>query len=183
MRLAFVAFLCLALVGCGQRRAVEVSEFPAGFHGWAVIVWSVPEYPAIPTDHGKLIERFSLDGVIITSSKQQFGWAKDEAYFIDAAGHRLPSLPRVPFGAVGQIQQSGHTMHYFQEFVGTDAELRAAPVDAPQLKKLFSKIYPAPNTALEPTAAAPSVSGTSSNPPAGGISTPVSSGGGSALDR
>ena len=39
------------------------------------------------------------------------------------------------------------------------------------------------NTALEPTAAAPSVSGTSSNPPAGGISTPVSSGGGSALDR
>jgi hypothetical protein len=40
-----------------------------------------------------------------------------------------------------------------------------------------------PNTALEPTAAAPSVSATPSNPKAGGDSTSASGGGGSALDR
>ena len=40
-----------------------------------------------------------------------------------------------------------------------------------------------PNTALEPTAAAASVSSTPSNPKAGDDSTSVSSGGGSALDR
>jgi Family of unknown function (DUF6843) len=155
MRLAFATFLCLALVGCEQRRAAEVREFPAGFHGWAVIVWGVPGYPPLPTDHGKLIERFSEDGVIITSSKQQFGWANDEAYFVDATGHRLPSLPGTPFGAVGHIQQDGRSMDYFQQFVGTDAELHAAPIDAPQIQKLFSKLYPAPNTALEPTPTAP----------------------------
>jgi hypothetical protein len=40
-----------------------------------------------------------------------------------------------------------------------------------------------PNTALEPTAAAPSVSDAPSNPKAGGESKSASSGGGSALDR
>jgi hypothetical protein len=40
-----------------------------------------------------------------------------------------------------------------------------------------------PNTALEPTAAAPSVSDVPGNPKAGGESTSASSGGGSALDR
>jgi len=40
-----------------------------------------------------------------------------------------------------------------------------------------------PNTALEPTAAAPSVSDAPSNPKPGGTSTSASSGGGSALDR
>lgn len=40
-----------------------------------------------------------------------------------------------------------------------------------------------PNTALEPTAAAPSVSDAPSNPKAGGESTSASGGGGSALDR
>jgi len=41
----------------------------------------------------------------------------------------------------------------------------------------------APNTALEPTAAAPLVSDMPSNPPSGGMSTSTPSGGGSALDR
>lgn len=143
MRLVFVIFLCLPFIGCGQRRAAEVQEFPVGFHGWAVIVWGVAGYPPLPTDHGKLIERFSDDGVIITSSKQQFGWAyDDEAYFIDAAGHRLPSLPETPFGAVGNMQQGGHSMDYYQQFVGTEAELRTAPVNAPQIETLFNKLYP-----------------------------------------
>jgi hypothetical protein len=158
MKPAHLIFLCLMLAGCGQHRNAEVREFPDGFHGWAVIVWSVSGYPQLPTDHGKLIEQFPTDGVIITSSKQQLGWAHDEAYFVDATGHRLPSLPNTPFGAVGNIQQDGRSMDYFQQFVGTEAELKAAPIDAPQIQKLFSKLYPAPNTALEPTATIPSVS-------------------------
>jgi len=40
-----------------------------------------------------------------------------------------------------------------------------------------------PNTALEPTAAAPSASDAPGNPKAGGESTSASGGGGSALDR
>jgi hypothetical protein len=50
--------------------------------------------------------------------------------------------------------------------------------------KVVGRYVPAaPNTALEPTAAAPSVSDTPNNSKAGGDSTSASSGGGSALDR
>jgi hypothetical protein len=121
MKAMYFVFAGLLLVGCEQRRAPEVREFPDGFHGWAVIVWNVPNYPQIPIEHGKLIERFFTNGVIITSSKQQFGWALDEAYFVDATGPRLTVLPNTPFGAVGHVQQGARNMDYFQQFVGTEA--------------------------------------------------------------
>ena len=137
--LTFSACLASVLIGCEQHRPAEVSEFPDGFHGWAVIVWGVSGYPPLPTDHGKLIERFPADGVIITSSTQSFGFANDEAYFITATGHRSPLRPNIAFGAVGNIQSGGLSMDYFQQFVGTDVELEKAPMDAPQLEILFSR--------------------------------------------
>src|SRR6185369_14770864 len=143
MKPAHLILLSLMLVGCEQRRAAEVSEFPDGFHGWAVIVWGVPGYPQLPTEDGKLIERFSADGILITSSKQQFGFAHDEAYFVDASGHRLPSRPTIAGAAVGGIQRGGRSMNFFQQFVGTKAELDAAPGDPPQVETLFSRLYPA----------------------------------------
>jgi hypothetical protein len=142
MKVMYFVFACLLLAGCEQRRAPEVREFPDGFHGWAVIVWNVPNYSQIPIEHGKLIERFFTNGVIVTSSKQQFGWAHDEAYFVDGAGHRLTVLPNTPFGAVGHIQQGARNMDYFQQFVGTEAEHKAAPIEAPQIQTLFNKLYP-----------------------------------------
>jgi hypothetical protein len=103
-------------------------------------VWGVPGYPPLPTDQGKLIERFPADGVIITSSTQRFGFANDEAYFINASGHRLPTRPNIAFEAVGNIQSGSQRMDYFQQFVGTDAELEKAPRDAPQLEILFDRL-------------------------------------------
>jgi hypothetical protein len=150
MKLAFATILCLIFVGCEQRRAAEVREFPDGFRGWAVIVWNVPGYPPLPTDNGKLIERFSADGVIITSTKQQFGWAHDQAYFVDAAGHRLPSRPNIAVEAVGGVQQGGRSMDYTQQFVGTKAELDAAPFEPPQIEPLFSRLHLVPKTTLKP---------------------------------
>src|SRR3954454_21691443 len=120
-------FLCLALAGCEQRRSVEVREFPQGYRGWAIIVWGVPGYPELPKDHDKTIERFPTNGIIITSSKQQFGWAHDDSYFVDGAGHRLPSRPNTPFETVSGIEQGGRKMDYSKVFVGTKAELEAAP--------------------------------------------------------
>jgi hypothetical protein len=140
MRLVFSAFVCLALVGCEQRRATEVREFPAGFHGPAVIVWEVPSYPAIQKVDGKLIEKFSTNGTIITSSKQQYGWAHDEEYFVDGTGHRLPSKPEGMFGSCGTMTQNGHTMIFETCFVGTNQTHTPDKVaDA------FQLLYGAPN--------------------------------------
>ncbi len=138
--------LCLMLLGCKQHRPAGVREFPDGFRGWAVIVWGVPGYPPIPLDHDKLIERFSADGIIITSTKQQMGWAHDEYYFLDAAGNRLASHPRIASEGTGGMEQGSQSMDYYLVFVGTEAELDAAPRDPPQVEKLFNHLYPAPNT-------------------------------------
>jgi len=138
-------FLCLALAGCEQRRPTEVREFPQGYRGWAIIVWGVPGHPELPKDHDKIIERFSTNGMIITSSTQQFGWAHDESYFVDAAGHRLPLRPNAPFETVSGIEQDGRKMDYSMVFVGTKAELQAAHIHPPQAEELFNRLYPAPN--------------------------------------
>lgn len=150
MKLMLYIMLGLMLIGCEQRRQIEVCEFPAGFRGWTIIVWGVNGYPPLPTVEGKVIERFPADGIIITSSKQQFGWAKDEAYFVDAMGHRLQSRPNVSVGSVGEIRESERSMHYSQQFIGTEAELRASPGDAAQVETLFSRLYSPPNTTLAP---------------------------------
>jgi hypothetical protein len=138
--------LCWMLLGREQLRQAEVYEFPNGFRGWAVVIWDVPGYPKLPIDQGKLVERFPANGIIITSTKQQFGFAHDESFFLDSSGHRLALHPNTPFGAVGGIKQANRSMDYFQIFAGTEADLRAAPIQAPQVEKLFSDLYPATNT-------------------------------------
>jgi hypothetical protein len=50
-------------------------------------------------------------------------------------------------------------------------------------KELVEVLTVWPNTALEPTAAAPSVSDAPGNPKVGGLSASTPGGGGSALDR
>jgi hypothetical protein len=143
MRFVFAACLSLMLVGCWQRRPAEVREFQAGFHGWAVIVWGISGYPPLPIEDGKIIERFPADGVIITSSQQQFGWAGDEAYFIDSSGKQLSLPPRIVVGHVGSIQQRSRRMNYSELFVGSEAELQASPkIGAPQIDKLFAQLCP-----------------------------------------
>ena len=136
----FTAFLSLALVGCEQRRPAEVREFPVGFQGLAVIVWEVSGYPPIPTVDSKLVERFPTDGIIFTSSKQQFGWAHDEEYFVDSTGHRLASKPEGAFGSCGTMTQDGHTMTFETCFVGTNQSDIRDKVD-----EAFRRLYAAPN--------------------------------------
>jgi hypothetical protein len=140
MKSAHVILLCLMLLGCAQHRRAEVYEFPEGFHGWAVIVWGVPGYPQCPTDHGTVIVRFPADGMVITSTKLEFNAAREGSYFRDAAEHRLTSRPNIAFEGNGFMHhdESGRDMDYTRVFVGTKAEFRAAPADAPQVEKLWN---------------------------------------------
>jgi hypothetical protein len=141
MKPAYLLILFFLLSGCRQRRPAEVYEFPKDFQGWAVIVWGVTNYPQIPTDHGKLIERFPTNGIIITSSMQQFGWAQDEAYFYDVNGNRLLALPTIAVESVGYEGDNKRKLDYAQAFIGTEAQLESAPREAPQVQKLWDAGY------------------------------------------
>jgi hypothetical protein len=146
MKLAYLLFLSLLPVGCSHQRPPEVREFPDGFRGWAAIVWDVPGYPELPIEEGKIIERFPADGLIITSSKEHFGMAHDEEYYIDAEGRRLPTHPRQAFGLTGRRgTQDECRISFSAVFIGTDAEHLAADdwADTPQGKAIYDRLCPA----------------------------------------
>jgi hypothetical protein len=143
MRLMYPLMLCFLLMGCTQRRPAEVYEFPKDFHGWAVIIWGVTNYPQISADHDKLIERFPTNGIIITSSLQKFGWAHDEAFFYDTNGNHLSAEPTIAVESVGRISEDSgkRKLDYTQMFIGTEAELKPAPREAPQAQQLWDAGY------------------------------------------
>ncbi|HTQ38062.1 MAG TPA: hypothetical protein VMJ32_03490 [Pirellulales bacterium] len=143
MKPIYLLVLYLLLVGCSQQRPPEVREFPDGFHGWALIVWEVPGYPELPSDTGKIVERFPADGLIITSSKQNFGWARDEEYYLDEEGHRLSSLPHIALEHLGRRENNAGCCMYFSElFVGTDAEAEHAKGKRSDDDVLYRRICP-----------------------------------------
>jgi hypothetical protein len=133
----------VALTACEKRRPAEVREFPNGFRGWAVVVWSEPGHPALPTEGRKLLLRFPPDGVLITSTHQQFGWASDDFYFRDHAGRRSGPVPNAPGSASdGSIMRRGRTMHYSTYFIGTESEFQAAAHREVKLNEVFNRLHP-----------------------------------------
>jgi Family of unknown function (DUF6843) len=137
------ATCALLLCSCWRSRPAEVSEFPTGFHGDAYVIWSESGYPPLPVRDGMLILHFPAEGVIITSTPNHFGWAKDEAYFYDPATSKRLSPAHVPFSSDGDIKDSKRIMHYSKIFVGTDEEHRTRTLDESKIHELFEKLHPA----------------------------------------
>ena len=142
MRLMYFLVLCLLISGCIKSRPPEVFEFPKNFHGWAVIVYGITNYPQIPMDGGKLIERFPTNGIIITSSVNYDGVATDESYFYDTNGQLLSIHPSISSENVGEMSQEGkRKLDYMEIFVGTEAELGPEFREPSQIQKLWNIGY------------------------------------------
>jgi hypothetical protein len=106
-----VAILVVGVWECQfSLRIPEVREFPYDFHGYAIIVWSIPGYPALPIRNGKLLESFAAGRVIITSTPPHYGYAWDENYFIRPDGSRITVAEKDFFGATGSAQGHGSSI-------------------------------------------------------------------------
>jgi hypothetical protein len=124
--------LILLLSACGKRRAACIYEIPEGFSGWVLIVFEQTNSPPLPTRDGKLVFRICDHGQLSTSSTLQYGWAKDEYYFV--GNNRRPILwtARGKGGLIwgestGSSQTRGvHEQTYENFFVGTEEQLRKA---------------------------------------------------------
>ena len=133
-------------VGCEQHRSPEVVEVPQAFLGWAVIAWDVAGYAALPKDGAKFIERIPSDGILITSTHQEFGWASDEFYLVDDSGKRSQNAQNVTthHAVTGSKGADKHSLHFTAFFVGTPTEASAANKDASDRKidEAFNRIKP-----------------------------------------
>jgi hypothetical protein len=138
MKLA-ISFLCVVLVGCAQRHRSEVYEFPDGYHGWAVVVWGVPDSPVCLTNQNAIIVRFPTNGMFATSTHLDYEAVRDGAYFLDSSGQRLPSHPDIGFAGNGFMadDKTGRGMDYTRIFVGTKAEYLASR-DTPPVEQLWN---------------------------------------------
>jgi len=73
----------LLLAACyPQKRSPSVYEMPDGFIGWVCIEFERPDCEETPYIEGKWILKIPRDGYLCTSSKIEYGRAKDEYYYM-----------------------------------------------------------------------------------------------------
>jgi hypothetical protein len=69
-----------------QNSAHRSSRFliPEGYTGWVRIEFEVQDAPPLPMDGAQYVLKIPSDGVLRTSSVEQYGWAKDHYYYYSA---------------------------------------------------------------------------------------------------
>jgi hypothetical protein len=145
-RLLFTAGLLLNFSACEGFRMVEVRKFREGFKGYVLIVWGIPNHAPLPIQNGKIIEDFTSNTVIITSSPQQFGVAWDENYFVQENGNLVSAPTKDVVGATGAVGQANKKMLYSVFYVrigaGTKEDSTAFRDSNTKLQGLYQKLIP-----------------------------------------
>lgn len=101
---------------------------PDGYTGWIRIEFEVQGAPPLPMLGGQYVLRIPSDGILRTSSAEQYGFAKDHYYYDSAQGARsLPdSGPAVLIWGKINGEESGASgkRKYEEFFVGTQQQFR-----------------------------------------------------------
>ena len=140
---AFSAVFLLAAVGWAGVSARKSKRFssrfliPGGYVGWMRVDFSSPDAPALQSDGSHYVLRFPSDGLLRTSSPEQYGWGKDQ-YFYDS-GKGLQKLSDSKDSGVrmiwGEINGEDHAclgVRPFEEFfVGSAEQFRKQASDTP----------------------------------------------------
>lgn len=99
---------------------------PESYTGWVRIEFEIPGASPLPVEAGQTVLKIPPDGLLRTSSPEQFGWAKDYYYFYSNSGLRL--LPDSGAGRLIWGKINGETAGvpgkrtYEEFFVGTEQQ-------------------------------------------------------------
>jgi hypothetical protein len=125
--LVLIPLIALSVwLGLGARHeSLRSSRFliPDGYTGWVRVEFEVQGAPPLPIDHGEYTIKLPADGVLRTSSAEQYGWAHDRYYYY--SGQNMPSLPDSGASAMIWGKLNGETAgasgkeKYEEFFVGT----------------------------------------------------------------
>lgn len=128
--LALLTGLALWLSVSARNSTRHASRFliPDGYTGWVRVEFDVQGAPPLPIEDGQYILKIPPDGVLRTSSAEQYGWAKDHYYYYSAQGAR--PLPDSGSAALvwGKINGEGSgsfgKRKYEELFVGTAQQFK-----------------------------------------------------------
>ena len=125
--LVLVPLIALSVwLGLGARHeSLRSSRFliPDGYTGWVRVEFEVQGAPPLPIDHGEYTIKLPAEGVLRTSSTEQYGWAHDRYYYY--SGQNMRSLPDSGASAMIWGKLNGETTgasgkeKYEEFFVGT----------------------------------------------------------------
>jgi hypothetical protein len=134
----FVGALTLVLLtglglwlGMSIRNSTHRSSrflIPEGYTGWIRIEFEVQGAPPLPMEGGQYVLKIPSDGVLRTSSTEQYGWAKDQYYYYSAQGVRTlqDSGPaELIWGKInGEASGTSGKRKYEEFFVGNAQQFR-----------------------------------------------------------
>ena len=119
-------------LGVGARNSTRpASRFliPDGYTGWVRIEFEVQGAPPLPMEGGEYILKIPPDGLLRTSSAEQYGWAKDHYYYYSAqAVHPLPDSGSAAliWGKInGEGSGASGKRKYEELFVGTEQQFKS----------------------------------------------------------
>jgi hypothetical protein len=79
----------LALSSCEKRRTSERHLIPSGYEGVVITIYDQVGFPELPVRDGYRFYEYPEDGILITSTKQEYGRASVETFDVLADGtHR-----------------------------------------------------------------------------------------------
>jgi hypothetical protein len=110
-------------------RRASTFLIPAEYVGWVRVEFQVPGTAPLPVEGGQYRFEIAPDGLLKTSSAEQFGSSKDEYYY--TSGGKLRSLPSTGRGQMIWGRMNGEEAgpaaiprNYEQFFVGSEEEFR-----------------------------------------------------------
>ncbi|MGC1646715.1 MAG: hypothetical protein WA741_12865 [Candidatus Sulfotelmatobacter sp.] len=130
LTLALLTGLAVWLTGSARNSTRPASRFlvPEGYTGWIRVEFEVQGAPFLPMEGGEYVLRIPSDGVLRTSSAEQYGWARDHYYYYSAQGTRpLPdsgSAARIWGKINGEESGTSGKQKYEELFVGTARQFK-----------------------------------------------------------
>ncbi len=101
---------------------------PQGYKGWVRVEFEVQGAPPLPMESGQYVLKIPSNGVLRTSSAEQYGWANDHYYYYSAQGVRaLPDSgpAELIWGKInGEESATSGKRKYEEFFVGTTQQFR-----------------------------------------------------------
>ena len=105
---------------------------PEGYTGWVRIEFEVQGAPPLPMEDTQYVLKIPSDGVLRTSSAEQYGWAKDHYYYYSAQGVRaLPDSgpAELIWGKInGEESTAAGKRKYEEFFVGNSQQFSGGQV-------------------------------------------------------
>ncbi|HWO96455.1 MAG TPA: hypothetical protein VNM45_09005 [Bacillus sp. (in: firmicutes)] len=121
-----------------KRGTDEVFLIPDGYKGCVGVFYNFQDEPALKIQDNKITYQIPENGILKTSSPQDFGWAYEEHsgwhdvkyYYVNQEGNRVKELKLdesifvVVTGGTGDIDKDGEFVQYFNSsfFVGDDPQ-------------------------------------------------------------